>query len=438
MISQFKGPDKDKALTVLVKTSLKQYKFDIAEKQINSISTGSIKKEIKQLYGKVQEWKNEHEEIKNLGGLHILGTERHESRRIDNQLRGRAGRQGDIGSSRFFISLEDDLMRLFGSERISNVMQRLGLQEGENIEHPWISKAIENAQKKVESRNFDIRKHLLEYDNVMNQQREFTYDKRNNILNEGDLKKEMTDSVKDVIEYKMEQIFGKKTHADNWDMESFNNFLSSSFGTKINPREIDLKSQTFNDFAKLSSGHLIEKYNTREKKFTPQLMRQLERAIMLEVLDNKWKAHLYSMDHLKEGIGWRAYGERDPLVEYKFEGFRLFENLVDQIKLEALEILFKVQPVGIADQIRMITPEEESTFYGKTEHSEYGQFDTIKLGQEEEAAQSQGPPEFPGQPQPPSEQAAAVQVRRDQKKVGRNEPCYCGSGKKYKYCHGQN
>ena len=410
-------------MSVLAKAALKQYDFDKASNYLNSISFQSIKKTTQQLFNRVKEWKNEHEEIINLSGLHILGTERHESRRIDNQLRGRSGRQGDPGTSRFFISLEDELMRLFGSDRMSSVMQRLGLKDGENIQHPWISKAIENAQKKVEARNFEIRKHLLEYDNIMNQQRQFIYDKRDKILSEADLKQDTIEAIKDSVIFKMEEIFGRKTHADHWDMDTFNNFLFSSFGTKINLEEIDIKNETFESFANYTSGMLVKLYDAREEKISSQIMRQLERAIMLDIIDNKWKEHLYAMDHLKEGISFRAYGERDPLVEYKFEGFRLFENIIDQLKLETLEILFKVQPIGIKDQIAMIMPEETS-FAGKTEHSEFGQFDTLKLGPQPEQAQ-EGPSEMP------------QQVRRIHKKIGRNEPCWCGSGKKFKYCHGR-
>lgn len=419
LIEQFKGHEKDKALSVLCKTNLKQYKFDFAEKHLNKISTGSIKKEVQQLLTKVMEWKKENKEIIQVNGLHILGTERHESRRIDNQLRGRSGRQGDPGTARFFISLEDELMQLFGSDRISSVMQRLGLKEGENIQHPWISKAIENAQKKVEARNFEIRKHLLEYDNIMNHQRKFIYKKRNEILKEVNLKEDIMASIKDSVELKMEQIFSRKSHADNWDIETFNNFLYSSFGMKISANEIDIKNTTFDEFADYTYNHLVKIYNAREEQFTPEHTRQMERAIMLEIIDTKWKEHLYAMDQLKEGISWRAYGERDPLVEYKFEGFRLFEDMVYKIKLEALEILFKVEPIGIMEQMGML-PEEE-TFYGKATHSEYGQFDTLKLGKQDQTET------------PPIQQ----QVKREQKKIGRNEPCWCGSGKKYKHCHGK-
>ncbi len=428
LLDDFKGPEKDNAIAVLCKTALRQFKFEIAVKYSEKISSHNIKEDIQKLSTRVIEWKKENEIVKDSGGLHILGTERHESRRIDNQLRGRAGRQGDSGTSRFFISLDDELMRLFGSDKIANIMQKLGLKENENIEHPWISKAIENAQKKVEGRNFEIRKHLLEYDNIMNKQREFIYQKRNEILDEANLKNDIIDAIKDSIELKMEQIFDKKSHADNWDFETFNNYLYSSFGTKIKKDNIDFKNQNFTEFHDYVCNHLIKIYNSREEQFTPDLTRQMERAIMLDIFDTKWKEHLYSMDQLKEGISWRAYGEKDPLVEYKFEGFKLFEDMIGQTKQEALDILFKVEPVGISEQIQAIMSEEDK-FYGKATHSEYGQFDTLKLGPQKK--------ERPADMQQSSHQPA-IQIKRDKEKIGRNDPCWCGSGKKFKYCHGKN
>lgn len=426
LLPQFKGAEKDRAIVVACKLALKQFNFEFVKRYIEQLS-GNSKKEIQRLLNRVMEWKKENEEIKKLGGLHIIGTERHEARRIDNQLRGRSGRQGDPGSSRFYISLEDDLMRLFGSDRISGAMQRLGLKEGEEIEHPWITKAIERAQKKVEARNFEIRKHLLEYDNVMNKQREFIYKKRNQILNEEDLREDIMEALRDVIELKMVQIFGEKSHPDDWDVDTYNKWLLSTFGTTISEQEFNRRTISFEDFSKLVFEKLKKLYEAREKEITPELMRALERSVMLEVIDSKWKEHLYAMDHLKEGIGWRSYGERDPLIEYKFEGFRLFEQMINQIKLEALEILYKVQPVGIKEALREIAPEEipdeAMVFLGNAIHNEYGQFDAIRMMGE--------------QRQQPSSQSQSQHYVRPRRKIGRNEPCWCGSGKKYKFCHGR-
>ncbi len=421
MLGEFQGGDKDKALVSLTKVALKNFKFENAEKYINQLGE-SRKHKMLQLMNRVKKWKKENEDVKTLGGLYIIGTERHESRRIDNQLRGRAGRQGDPGRSRFYISLDDDLMRLFGSDRIANVMQRLGLKEGQEIEHPWISKAIENAQKKVEARNFEIRKHLLEYDNVMNQQREFIYTKRNQILDEADLKEDIMDALKDVIELKMEEYFGKKRYTDDWDLEGFNKSLFSTFGTKFPFEEYDIKNLSYNELFDLVYERLVKIYEAREKEFTPEIMRQIERQIMLEVIDSKWKEHLYDMDYLKEGISWRAYGERDPLVEYKFEGFRLFERMVNQIKIETLEFLYKIEPIKDKDILKELSSVDFDGAYPvavKAVHSEYGQFDTLKASQQQQ--------------QPQNERHQVIKPR----KIGRNDPCWCGSGKKYKYCHGR-
>ncbi len=422
MVSEFSGSEKERILTALIKISLKNYDFSRAEKYIENL-TGKNKENMQHLLSQVKKWKKENDEIKALGGLYIIGTERHESRRIDNQLRGRSGRQGDPGKSRFYISLEDDLMRLFGSDRMSNVMQRLGLKEGQEIEHPWISKAIENAQKKVEARNFEIRKHLLEYDNVMNQQREFIYNKRNQILDEADLKPEILDSIKDVVELKMEQFLGKKSHPDDWDLDNFFKDIASTFNVAFSKSDIDIKTITYNELLDFLYNKLVETYNKREEEFTPEVMRQLERGIMLEVIDTKWKEHLYDMDYLKEGISFRSYAERDPLVEYKFEGFRLFGRMVDSIKIETLEFLFKVQPVidTSTNEFGFMVMNDKMSDSIKTVHSEYGQFDTLKMGSSKKQ---------------PAQQHERHQVVNP-KKIGRNDPCWCGSGKKYKYCHGR-
>jgi len=348
LTDDIKGSDKERAIEVCLKLALKQFDFDFVKAHLNELPEHR-RKEIQKLFERVHNWKKENDEIKNLGGLHIIGSERHEARRIDNQLRGRSGRQGDPGSSRFYISLEDDLMRLFGSDRISNIMSRLGLKEGQEIEHPWISKAIENAQKKVEARNFEIRKHLLEYDNVMNKQREFIYKKRNQILDEENLRDDIMEALGDVIETKTKEILGEKNHPDNWDLDTFNKWMLATFGTTISENEFNRKDTRFEEFQKIVFDKLKRLYEKREKELGEELMRALERSVLLEIFDTKWKDHLYAMDYLKEGIGWSAYGQRDPLIEYKFEGFKLFENMVNEIKFESLEILYKVEPVGFKD-----------------------------------------------------------------------------------------
>ena len=415
-----KPHQREKAILVLCKLALKQYNFDFVKKYLKELK-GENQKKIDALLKRVINWKNEHEEVKRLGGLHIIGSERHEARRIDNQLRGRAGRQGDPGSSRFYISLEDDLMRLFGSDRISNVMAKLGLKEGQEIEHRWISKAIENAQKKVEAYHFEIRKHLLEYDNVLNKQREFIYKKRDQILNEENLKEDILESLYDVIKINVETLLlSDSPHPENWNLGAFNKFLLSTFGTLISEDEFDRKNTNPEKFCNLVYEKLVKLYEIKEKEIGTEMMRALERAVMLDVIDTKWKEHLYSMDHLREGIGWSSLGERDPLVEYKIEGFNLFQNMIYKIKSETLEILFKVQPPK-EEEIKMMQQLPTIFIPAQQIHQEYGQFDALRKIQNNNQTPIRGP-QMQTQPK---------------RKIGRNDPCWCGSGKKYKYCHGR-
>jgi preprotein translocase subunit SecA len=345
------------------------------------------------------------EGVTDLGGLHILGTERHESRRIDNQLRGRSGRQGDPGSSRFYLSLEDDLLRIFGGERIGNIMSRLGLEEGEAIEHRLISRAIENAQSKVEGHNFDIRKHLLEYDDVMNQQREVIYRQRRELLRGENI----YDTIEDMIAEKSDQIAATfhddRALPEDWNWEGIIEAVFKQFNFRLAP----LGKDTLDGLDQSGLGQEIcdqamAAYKERERNIGPETLRHLERIIMLQTVDNLWKDHLLSMDHLKEGIGLRGYAQQDPLLIYKKEGFELFEDLIERIKEETVGILFRVQlaePESI-EQIRR--PKEQNlTFSGS------------------------------GDSPPPKKKP----IRREQKKVGRNDPCPCGSGKKYKKCCGK-
>lgn len=336
------------------------------------------------------------EGVAELGGLHIIGTERHESRRIDNQLRGRAGRQGDPGSSRFYISLEDDLMRLFGSDNIKGVMDKLGMEEDQPIEHPIITRAIENAQKKVESHNFDIRKHVLEYDDVMNTQREVIYSQRRRVLENEDLKDSIKEMIAQVIEQILDIYAGKEIHPEEWNLKGLTNYIGDIFPFKyeISFAEDITRDQIFD--ALLDKA--LAAYEKKEEEIGSDTMRELERFIMLKVVDEKWMDHIDAMDQLREGIGLRAYGQRDPVIEYKIEGFDMFQEMINSIQEDTIRYLFRAH---------IKTPQErkQPTYNVAYSHGE---------GDEK--------------PQP----------IRKKKKIGRNDPCPCGSGKKYKKCCGRN
>ncbi len=348
------------------------------------------------------------------GGVHILGTERHESRRIDNQLRGRSGRQGDPGSSRFFLSLEDDLMRIFGSERISGLMERLGMTEGQEIENRMVSKAIENAQKRVEGHNFDIRKHILEYDDVMNMQRESVYGQRREILGTEDLSEWVDDMVQETLEGLTLFHIDPKAHSDEWDLDGLADRFQAIFGFKppMDSFEADVDA--------IEEGLLTltrETYRAREAEFGPGTMRLLEKNFFLQVLDGQWKDHLYAMDQLREGIGLRGYGQKDPLSEYKIEGFGMFEAMMERVREDTIRILYLVQMA-----------EEENLPQRRQQH-----FSMTRGPMEDAFSQNEPSALRPGQGQPVQQT-----VKREGRKVGRNEPCPCGSGKKYKKCCGAN
>jgi preprotein translocase subunit SecA len=279
----------------------------------------------------------EHEDVVKMGGLHILGTERHEARRIDNQLRGRAGRQGDPGSSRFYLSLEDDLMRIFGSERISGLMARIGMSEGVPIEHTLVSRAIERAQKQVEGQNFTIRKHLLEYDDVMNKQRETIYKQRREILQGQDLKEYFTELL--------ETLVNKQKAPEDWDREGLRQALRDQFGFELDALGLDWSAVVYDEFREKLLDALTAAYGSKEQLLGAANMREFERLILLQVIDTQWKDHLLEMDHLKEGIGLRGYGQRDPLIEYKKESYEMFQALMDRIEESAVRYLFLIQPV---------------------------------------------------------------------------------------------
>ena len=343
------------------------------------------------------------EGVKELGGLHILGTSRHESRRIDNQLRGRSGRQGDPGSSRFYLSLEDDLLRIFGGDRIHSVMDRLGIEEGEHIEHKFISKAIENAQSKVEGHNFEIRKHLLEYDDVMNQQREIIYRQRREALTAKDLKQVACNMMEDVAYDLVEGFVFDKTAIKEWDLKGLSSAIKGQFNM-----DLSLDKPVQENFSADQLGQYVfdaaqALYQKREAMYGPEIIRHVERFIILQTVDTRWKEHLLNMDHLKEGIGLRGYAQQDPLRIYKKEGFDMFQDLMNRIKQEVVDILFKIQ-IASPTQVEEMKQEEQQDL-------------TFSSHSDESA---------PKQP-----------VRRSSEKIPRNAPCPCGSGKKYKKCCGQ-
>ncbi|WP_422447595.1 preprotein translocase subunit SecA [Thermoanaerobacterium sp. DL9XJH110] len=337
------------------------------------------------------------EGVAELGGLHIIGTERHEARRIDNQLRGRAGRQGDPGSSRFYISLEDDLMRLFGSDNIKGIMDKLGLEEDQPIEHPLITRAIENAQKKVEARNFDIRKHVLEYDDVMNTQREVIYSQRRKVLEEENLKDSIKDMIVQVVDRLLDIYAGKEIHPEEWDLKGLSEYLADIFQIKGEILPGDVEKMSREDVRQSIIEKALSAYERKEAELGAETMRELERFIMLKVVDQKWMDHIDAMDQLREGIGLRAYGQRDPLVEYKIEGYEMFQEMIKNIQEDTLRYLFRMQ-------VKTAPQRQQKTYNVTYSHG----------GSDEK-------------PQP---------VRKE-KKIGRNDPCPCGSGKKYKKCCGR-
>jgi len=382
------------------------------------------------------------EGVKDLGGLHVLGTERHEARRIDNQLRGRTGRQGDPGSSRFYLSLEDDLMRIFGSERISGMMQKLGMEEGQEIEHPLINKAIATAQKRVEGRNFDIRKHLLDYDNVMNRQREVIYEERRKVLEGEDLREHYLGMIEEVLDALTE---GYSPEAEG---EPFQGLVEVV--RKIFPVTLDgLESASGEALADALIERAKAAYMEKEKQIGAVFLRSLERMILLDVVDSKWKDHLRQMDDIREGIGLQAYGQKDPLVEYKRRAFDQFQEMIYAIKEDALAFIFRVQPAAAS-----AAPDAQAPGGGAAPPAESARPSPVLRFIHPEAASAlrlgaaQAPGEGPPSAGPLSrfgaDGAAArrpapppAPAQHAEEKTGRNDPCPCGSGKKFKKCHGQ-
>ncbi|MEW6658527.1 MAG: preprotein translocase subunit SecA [Thermodesulfobacteriota bacterium] len=331
------------------------------------------------------------------GGLHILGTERHESRRIDNQLRGRSGRQGDPGTSRFYLSLEDDLLRIFGSDRIKGLMGRLGMGDGEPIEHRMVSNAIEKAQKRVEGHNFDIRKHLLEYDNVMNKQREVIYAQRRQILSGEGLKEDILEMALELVEDLVADYTGQRVQ-EEWDLKGLEDAFRRQFGFRV-----PLKEEMDGDLQEFLVEQVEQRFAAREEEIGPELFAHLQQMVMLQVVDNHWKDHLLGMDHLRDGINLRGYAQQDPLREYQREGYDAFMDLIHRIKADSVGTLFHLQ----------VRPHQETPVEEERRKAQRLSF-------------SHGDGSAPQQPQ-----------ERQQKKVGRNDPCPCGSGKKYKKCHGK-
>jgi len=346
-----------------------------------------------------------------LGGLHVIGTERHESRRIDNQLRGRSGRQGDPGSSRFFLSLEDDLMRLFGSDRISGIMEKLGMQEDIPIEHPLITKSIESAQKRVEGRNFEIRKQLLDFDNEMEYQRKVIYEQRRMVLESKDIKKYILEMVKDTVENILKNYTNKEIYPEEWDWSGLKEHIDQIFSFSLAIPKEEIPKLSISKLQDILNEKAFKIYELREKEFTSPLMRQIETMIVLRVVDREWKDNLRRLDELKQGIGLRAYGQKDPLMEYHFEAHNMFQDMVNSIKEEVVKFIYKVrikkeEPRGIS-QVRRERPAPMVS-------------NSIKNPSfiKREKLQEEG--------------------REKKKKIGRNDPCPCGSGLKYKYCCGKN
>ncbi|GLR71055.1 preprotein translocase subunit SecA [Agaribacter marinus] len=360
------------------------------------------------------EWEKRHDAVLASGGLHIIGTERHESRRIDNQLRGRSGRQGDAGSSRFYLSLEDPLMRIFASEKMGNMMKRLGMERGESIEHPWVSRAIENAQRKVEGRNFDMRKALLEYDDVANDQRRVIYEQRNELLDEGDVADTVANIRVDVINGVIDQYIPPQSLEEMWDVTGLEERLKSDFSLDLPIQKMlddddKLYEEKIREFVLAEAENA---YKAKEEAVGDQVVRQFEKAIMLQSLDQHWKEHLAAMDFLRQGINLRSYAQKNPKQEYKRESFELFSEMLDNLKVDVISILSRVQVKEESDVERVEAQRRRAEAEQIAEHKS-------------------------ATPVGAQEQSKAKTVSRQGPKVGRNDPCPCGSGKKYKQCHGK-
>ena len=369
-------------------------------------------------------WQERHDAVVAAGGLHILGTERHESRRIDNQLRGRAGRQGDPGSSRFYLSLEDNLMRIFASERVKNFMLALGMEKGEAIEHRMVTNAIEKAQRKVEGRNFDIRKQLLEYDDVSNDQRQIIYQQRNELLTEEDISETISAIREDVVNEAISEHIPPMSVEEQWDVPGLERQLETEFGVRLTLQQwLDADDSMHEESLReqIIAG-VTTHYEAKCADVGPD-MRKIEKQVMLQVLDTLWKEHLATMDHLRQGIHLRAYAQKNPKQEYKRESFELFQELLENLKFEVIKFLCHIQ-IQREDEAEMI----------EQRRREAAEREKLAFQHAQASAMMEPPPEDPGGGEPP---VAAQPFKREDRKVGRNEPCPCGSGKKFKQCHGK-
>jgi preprotein translocase subunit SecA len=365
-----------------------------------------------------EEWQKRHNEVIAAGGLHIVGTERHESRRVDNQLRGRAGRQGDAGSSRFYLSLKDNLMRIFASDRVAGLMQKLGMEKGEAIEHPWVSKAIENAQRKVEQHNYNMRKTLLEYDDVANDQRTVVYEQRDELMETDDVSETVNAIRDDVANTLISEYIPPGSMDEQWDIAGLEEAITKEYGQEMPlgkwlDEDDELHEETLR-------GRILEAmlaaYRQKEQDAGVEVVRHFEKAVMLQILDGAWKEHLAAMDYLRQGIGLRGYGQKDPKQEYKKEGFAMFSDMLERIKHEIIGVLSKVQ-VRAESDVEAVEQQRRNKVQVKYHHD------------------SANPMSEGGEGGKGGEEQAPFQ--RQGRKVGRNEPCPCGSGKKYKQCHGK-
>jgi preprotein translocase subunit SecA len=386
--------------------------FDAVLEKLNAPSDEEIAK-LK------EKWQERHDAVVTSGGLHIIGTERHESRRIDNQLRGRSGRQGDPGSSRFYLSLEDPLMRIFASEKMSNMMKRFGMEKGESIEHPWVSRAIENAQRKVEGRNFDIRKQLLEYDDVANDQRGVIYEQRNELLNEGDIASTIVNIREDVVTTVVNQYIPPQSLEEMWDVSGLEERLRSDFLVELELQKMLDEDDKLHEekMREIILEAVIKAYKDKEGSVGDEVLRLFEKQIMLQTLDTHWKEHLAAMDYLRQSIHLRSYAQKNPKQEFKRESFELFSEMLDNLKVEVISVLSKVQVRQESDVEAVEAQRRRAEAEQMVEHKQPNS--PVKSPIAEAVAP---------QPQP---------AQRTGPKVGRNEPCPCGSGKKYKQCHGK-
>jgi preprotein translocase subunit SecA len=369
-------------------------------------------------------WLDRHEQVIATGGLHVIGSERHESRRIDNQLRGRSGRQGDPGSTRFYLSLQDDLMRIFASDRVAGLMQKLGMGNGEAIEHPWVTRSIESAQRKVEGRNFDIRKEILAYDDVANDQRKVVYAQRNELMAAEEISDIITAIREDVVNNVITQYIPPRTMVEQWDTKGLEEHLHQEFNVEVPVRKMLDEDHLLQEEAlrKRIIEILEQNHKDKEQQMSKEVLQHFEKSVMLQVLDNSWKEHLAAMDYLRQGIHFRGYAQKDPKQEYKREAFEMFTNLLEHIKYEVVGIMSKVQ-VRQEEDVQALDEQMQAP---REMHFEHAQAPTLDAYEESLQAPEQ------------EEVATAEQpFVREGNKIGRNDPCPCGSGKKYKQCHGQ-